>query len=135
MKDAFNRIKGYVVFVYDKTHWFTDKEAWWIFRLGAILEAIGWTLLISAIIYRRFDLPLDDTFVTIAGRIHGMFFVCYFGAVLVTARSMGWGIWRFGGAVAMGFAPYTSLVFEKGMAFHRKKVPVYIEPPRNINDD
>lgn len=135
MKEFALKIRDYIIWGYNKTHWFTDKEAWWIFRLGAILEAIGWTLLIGAIIYRRFDLPYDDSFVSVAGRIHGMFFVCYFAAVLVTVRSMGWGLWRLGGALVMGIAPYTSLVFEQGMAWHRKKQPAYIEPPKNLNDN
>lgn len=115
-------------------HWFTDKEAWWIFRLGAFMEAIGWTLLISAIIYRNFDLPLDDTFITIAGRVHGIFFVCYFAGVLATSRSMGWGFWRFMTALVAGVPPYTSFVFEKVMAWHRKRYPVVVAPPKGLKE-
>lgn len=124
-----------IAWLYDQLHWFTDKEAWWIYRLGAVMETVGWTLLISAIIYRSFDLPLDDAFISVAGRIHGMFFVVYFAAVLATFRSMGWGIWRLLGALAAGVPPFTSLIFEQVMAWHRKKYPVTIAPPRNLNDD
>ncbi len=129
MKSLMDTIKYYVVFVYDRTHWFTDKEAWWIFRLGAVLEATGWTLLISAIIYRKLGLPEFESVITVAGRIHGIFFVCYFAAVLATARSMGWGFWRFITAVAAGVPPFTSAVFEQIMAWDRRRRPVYVAPP------
>ena len=45
-----------VSYVYNKMHWFTDKDAWAMYRIVAILEAVGWTMLISSIIYRWFDL-------------------------------------------------------------------------------
>ncbi len=129
------QLADYVIWAYNQTHWFTDKEAWWIFRLGAFLEAIGWTLLISAIIYRKFDLPYDDAFISVAGRLHGMFFVAYFGAVVATSRSMGWGVWRFFTALVAGVPPFTSLIFEQAVSFHRKKQPVYVKPPSNVNAD
>lgn len=127
------RLGGYIVWAYDRTHWFTDKEAWWIYRLGAFLEAIGWTLLISAIIYRRFDLPEYESFISVAGRLHGMFFVAYFASVIATARSMQWGIWRVLAALAAGVPPFTSLIFEQIMSWHRKKRPVYVAPPKDLD--
>ena len=51
MKEFLGKLGGYILWGYNHTHWFTDKEAWFIFRLGAFMEATGWTLLISAIIY------------------------------------------------------------------------------------
>jgi integral membrane protein len=134
MKKFLCTVGGYIVWGYNKTHWFTDKEAWWIFRLGAFMEATGWTLLISAIIYRSFGLPEYESFISVAGRLHGIFFVAYFAGVLATARSMGWGIWRVLIALAAGVPPFTSLVFEQIMAWHRKKYPVYIESPKNIDE-
>ena len=122
------------MWLYNQMHWFTDKEAWWIYRLGAILEAVGWTLLIGAIIYRRLGLPQYESVVTVAGRTHGIFFVAYFGAVLATFRSMGWGVWRLLFALGSGVPPYTALVFEQVMAWHRKKHPVYIPPPKDLNE-
>ena len=135
MKELMATGQRYMLFMYDQMHWFTDKEAWWIYRLGCFLEAIGWSLLIGAIIYRRFDLPLDDAFISVAGRIHGMFFVAYFAAVLATFRSMGWGFWRLAGALAAGVPPFTSLLFEQIMAWHRKKYPVVIDPPKNLVEE
>lgn len=116
-------------YMYHNSHWFTDKEAWALFRLFAILETVGWTMLIAAIIYRKFDLPLDDTFVSIAGRLHGVFFVLYFVIVFVVARSMMWGVWRVALALVAGMPPYTALLFEQAMAYHRKKYPKTVEPP------
>ncbi len=119
--------------IYNHTHWFTDREAWTLFRLFAFIETFGWTLLISAIIYRRFDLPLDTIFVSIAGTLHGLFFTLYILFVLLTARSMMWGFWRVSGALLAAMPPYTSLLYEKIMAYHRKKYPVYVEPPSDID--
>jgi len=119
---------------YHKTHWFSDEDAWKMYRLFAFGEGIGWTLLISAIIYRRFDLPLDNIVVSIAGTVHGGLFALYFVFVLLTARSMMWGFWRVSGALLAGMPPYTSLIYEKVMAHHRRMNPVYIEPPRGYDE-
>ena len=134
VKERLLKIWGYVMWAYNKTHWFTDKEAWWIFRLGAFMEATGWTLLISAIIYRSFGLPEYESFISVAGRLHGIFFVAYFASVVATARSMEWGIWRFGIAILAGIPPFTSLVFEQIMSWYRKHRPVYVVPPGNIDE-
>jgi integral membrane protein len=133
MKSLFLKLGERIAWVYNHMHWFTDKEAWWIYRLGAVLEATGWTLLIGAIIYRHLDLPQYESVINVAGRTHGIFFVAYFASVLATARSMGWGPWRVIFALGLGVPPYTSLVFEKVMAWQRKHRPVYVEPPRDID--
>lgn len=111
-------------------HWFTDKEAWMLFRMFAFTEAVGWTLLISAIIYRRLDLPGYEIAISIAGTMHGLFFSLYFLFALLTARSMEWGFWRISAALLAGMPPYTSLVYERLIAYQRKKYPRHIaEPP------
>lgn len=123
------RIKEIAVFVYDKTHWFTDKEAWGVFRFFAILEAVGWTLLILAIVYRRLGLPEAESVVSFAGHLHGLGFVLYFLFAFLTARSMGWGIKQVGAAVVAGMPPYGSVVFERTMGYMRRKKPMYVAPP------
>ena len=133
MKTIVIRIARPFVWAYNKTHWFTDKEAWGIYRLFAFAEAVGWTLLIGAIVYRGFDLPYASSVITVAGRIHGMIFVSYFVIVLLTARSMEWGIGRISGALLAGMPPYTSIVFEQIMAFYRKKKPTLVEAPADID--
>ena len=115
--------------LYQKTHWFTDAEAWAIFRFFAIAEAIGWTLLISAIVYRSLGLPQAPSVISFAGHIHGIFYIFYFLIVFLVARSMEWRLGKVGLAVAAGVPPYGSLIFELYMAHQRKKRPVYVEPP------
>lgn len=121
--------------VYNKTHWFTDKEAWMLFRLFAFCETAGWTMLISAIIYRNFHMPGGEIAVSIAGTVHGLLFSMYFIFVVITARSMQWGVKRVVPAIIAGMPPYASLVFEKVMAHDRNRRPVYIEPPQSSLDD
>lgn len=132
MKTAALAVARPFVFVYNKTHWFTDKEAWGVYRFAAFVEAGTWALLISAIIYRRIGLPEADSVVSFAGRVHGMAFVVYIIFVLVVARSMEWGIGRIALATAAGSPPFGSLVFEKIMSHYRKKRPATIEPPKNL---
>lgn len=120
--------------LYDKTHWFTDEEAWGVFRFFAILETVGWSLLIFAIVYRRLGLPEADSVVSFAGHLHGMGFVLYFIFALLVARSMEWGIWRIVIAVVAGMPPYGSIIFEQLMGRYRKKQPVYVEPPRGYDE-
>ncbi len=118
-----------ILWVYHKTHWFTDAEAWAVFRFFAIGETITWTLLISGIIYRRLELPEAASVVSFAGHIHGIMMVLYCIIIVVVARSMRWGIIRMVLAVGAGVPPFGSLVFEKIMAYRRKKYPVYVQPP------
>lgn len=110
-------------------HWFTDEDAWAVFRVFAIGEAVTWALLISAIIYRRAGLPEAASVVSFAGHTHGMMMVAYCVIIVVVARSMQWGIGRMCMAVAAGVPPFGSIVFEKAMAWYRRKYPTYIEPP------
>lgn len=119
-------------FLYHRMHWFTDKEAWALYRLFAFLEAIGWTLLISAIVYRRLELPLAHIVVSIAGTVHGLLFGLYFLFVLLTARSLLWGPWRVSFALVAGMPPYTALIFEQYMARCRKKHPPQVAPPKDL---
>lgn len=132
MKSAALAMAKPFIFVYNKTHWFTDQEAWGVYRFAAFVEAGTWALLISAIVYRRLGLPEADSVVSFAGRVHGMAFVVYIIFVLVVARSMEWGIGRIALAVAAGSPPFGSLVFEKLMSHYRKRRSAHIEPPKNL---
>lgn len=121
--------------VYDKMHWFSDADAWLLFRIAAIVEAVGWTLLISAIVSRRLGMPGADIAVSMAGTVHGVFFLVFFTILLVTARSMAWGPWRLGGGLVAGNIPYASVVFERLMAWHRRKYPVTVTAPAGYDED
>ena len=132
MKQAVIRFSYPLCWVYHKTHWFTDHEAWGLFRFFAVLEAVGWSLLIIAIVYRGLGLPESASVVSFAGHLHGIGFGLYFLFVLLVARSMEWGVVRVGVAILAGMPPYGSIAFERTMAWHRKKRPVYVEPPKNL---
>ena len=97
---------------------FTDSEAWYLFRLAAFGEAIGWSLLIVGIAWEAYT--GSHTLVAVGGRIHGMLFVTYIAAVLAFAPSMRWSFPQtiFGGL--MSTPPYGSLVFEKLVSWQRR---------------
>ncbi len=88
-----------------------------LFRLAAVAEAVGWTLLITGILVERYT--GNSTAVYIAGRVHGMLFFGYLAACLVLYPSLSWSRWR--GLVALAFSvpPYGSLVFERYVAWRR----------------
>jgi integral membrane protein len=134
MNSFLTRIRKIAIYIYNQTHWFTNKEAWGVFRFFAILEAVGWTLLILAIVYRRVGLPEADSVVSFAGHLHGLGFGLYFIFVLLTARSMGWGIRTIVVAIIAGMPPYGSLIFEIAMARLRKMRPVYVRPPVGLDE-
>lgn len=121
--------------VYNGMHWFSDADAWMLFRVAAIVEAVGWTLLISAIVSRRLGMPGADIAVSMAGTVHGVFFLVFFTILITTARSMAWGPWRLGGGLVAGNIPYASVLFERLMAWHRKKYPTHVPAPADYNED
>lgn len=121
--------------VYDEMHWFSDEDAWKLFRIAAILEAIGWTLLISAIASRHLGMPGADIAVSMAGTVHGVIVLAFFAILIATARSMAWGPWRLGGGLVAGNIPYASVVFERLMARHRRRYPVVVLAPVGYDED
>jgi integral membrane protein len=99
---------------------FSEPEAWFIYKLAAFAEAIGWTLLIIAVVIRKYNLIGHSFVVVIAGRIHGTFFIAYFVILLVTYTSLNWSRQKFINAAIAGVPPYGSLVFEKWAAKKRE---------------
>lgn len=99
---------------------FTEKEAWTLFRLAAISEAIGWTLLISGILIVRYVTPGNNDAVIIAGQIHGMIFLTYIVAVGVLYSSLDWSRKRTIIAGLASVPPYGSLIFEQWAAYKRR---------------
>jgi integral membrane protein len=99
--------------------WFSDREAWNIFRLAAFGEAFGWTLLISGITYQHFDLPNAHDVLKILGQTHGTFFFGYIAALLAVAVSLRLSRVQFIIAAAFSIPPYGTLVYEKYLAHKR----------------
>lgn len=130
-----NHLADKVASVYEKMHWFSDKDAWMLFRIAAIVESIGWTLLLAAIVQKYLGLPWTDFTIPIGGSIHGTFFLIYFTFAIVTPRSMEWGWKKIVTALAVGNIPYGSLAFEQYVARQRQKNPPKIAPPIGYDDD
>jgi integral membrane protein len=91
---------------------FTNQEAWFLFRVAAIGEAVGWSLLIAGITTERF-LWHSHIPVTLAGRFHGTLFLIYIVAAVLLSPSLGWSFPRTVLAGLCSVPPYGSLIFEK----------------------
>jgi integral membrane protein len=103
---------------------FTDAEAWSLFRLAAIGEACGWTMLIAGITLKQYVLHGNNVPVLIAGQIHGTLFIIYIVAALALYPSLGW---SRGKAILAGLAsipPYGSIIFEQWAAHRRSRTAI-----------
>ena len=98
---------------------FTEAEAWLLFRIAAVAEAAGWTLLIAGIIADRYVPHDGSSMLLLAGRMHGMLFLLYCLASVGLYPSLGWPRWRALGALAFSVPPYGSLLFEQWAAAKR----------------
>jgi integral membrane protein len=98
---------------------FTEDEAWGLFRIAALGEAVGWALLTSGILIRHYGLPGSTIAVPITGQIHGMIFLAYFGVTMVTYSSLRWSRKKFLLALISGVPPFGTLVFEQWAAWTR----------------
>jgi integral membrane protein len=99
---------------------FTEQEAWTLFKLAAITEACGWTLLITGILVSRYLTPGSNIAVLLAGRTHGVLFLIYILAVLLLSPSLRWSWPRTIVASAASVPPYGSLLFELWAAETRR---------------
>jgi integral membrane protein len=98
---------------------FTEAEAWGLFRMAAIAEAVGWSLLIIGILLGKYVLPGNQIPVQLAGRVHGMLFLLYITAAIVLYPSQGWSRRRTVVAGLASVPPYGSLMFEIWAAHKR----------------
>ena len=99
---------------------FTEEEAWLLFRIAAVAEALGWTLLITGILIGKYITPHNNTAVLLAGQTHGMLFLTYCVASLGLYPSLGWSRWRSITALTFSVPPYGSLIFELWAASKRR---------------
>jgi integral membrane protein len=98
---------------YEKFKPFTEAEAWGLFRIAAISEAVGWTILISGILISRYLTPGSNFAVQLAGHSHGVLFMIYISAVILLYPSQGWSLKRTLAAGLASIPPYGSLIFEQ----------------------
>jgi integral membrane protein len=104
----------------EATRPFTEAEAWTLYKIVALSEAAGWTLLIAGILIRHFELPGHSIAVPIAGQIHGTIFLIYFGVSVTIYGSLRWSRKKFLAAILAGIPPYGTLVFEQWAARTRR---------------
>jgi integral membrane protein len=99
---------------------FNENEAWTLFRLAALAEAFGWSLLIIGIAIERFVFPGNHLAVLIAGRIHGLLFSLYALSSVGLYPALGWSRKKSLLALAASVPPYGSLLFERSAAYVRQ---------------
>ena len=97
---------------YESTKAFTVEEAWLIFKLTAIGEAIGWATLISGLLISHFHLPGQHIAIPIAGQIHGSLFLIYFITFFFIYPSLNWNRTTFLFALISGVLPFGTLILE-----------------------
>lgn len=105
---------------FERNRVFTEADSWMLFRLAAIGEACGWTLLIAGIACERYILPGNDIAVLIAGKVHGMLFLLYALAAVGLYPTLRWSRRRAFIALLASVPPYGSLLFEQ-WAHHMRR--------------
>ena len=101
---------------------FSDHEAWGIFKIAAIGEAIGWTMLISGILISKYITPGNNVAVEIAGHLHGTLFLIYIVIVITVAPSLRWSPIKALIAGLMSIPPYGTLMLELWESHNRKQL-------------
>ena len=91
---------------------FTEDESWLLFRIAAIAEACGWTLLITGIALEKFIIPGNTIPVMIAGQFHGVLFLSYALASIGLYPTLRWSRQKALFALLASVPPYGSLMFE-----------------------
>jgi integral membrane protein len=97
---------------FENNRTFTEGESWMLFRLTAIAEACGWTLLITGIALERYVLHGNTIPVLIAGQFHGVLFLSYALSSVGLYPTLRWSRKRAFIALLASIPPYGSLIFE-----------------------
>ncbi len=92
-----------------------------LFRLAAFVETFGWTLLLIGIAAVTFRWPSARYYIAIGGSVHGILYLFYLFIVIFAHRPLKWSVWRFIFAELISVVPYGALVFEKWVAWRRKR--------------
>ncbi len=91
-----------------------------LFRLSAIGEACGWSLLIVAIAWQRYVTWSDNIPIQLAGHVHGVLFLAYALASVGLYPTLHWSRPRAMVALIASIPPYGSLLFER-WAWHEHR--------------
>ena len=84
-----------------------------LFRSVAIAEAVTWTLLIAAMILKyAVKAAVGDTAVSVAGGVHGFFFLAYALTVLIVGVNQRWRLPVLVLGAASAVIPYAAVAFE-----------------------
>ncbi len=84
-----------------------------LYRIVAIAEAITWTLLISALVFRAMVGEENvGPAVTIGGSIHGFVFLTYGATAILTAINQRWSVGLGLLAVVTAIVPYATIPFD-----------------------
>lgn len=106
---------------FERNQVFSEADSWMLFRLAAIAEACGWTLLIAGIACQQYILPGNSLPVMIAGKIHGMLFLTYMLAAVGLYPTLRWSRKRAFVALLASVPPYGSLLFEQWASYMRQR--------------
>lgn len=98
---------------------FSESEAWGLYRIIALAEAVGWSLLIAGIAIQHTHWPVHQYAVPIAGQLHGTIFLIYYAVNIVIYGSLRWSRTKMFLALASGVPPFGTLVFEQYAAHAR----------------
>lgn len=101
---------------------FTPSEAFRLFILAALAEAIGWAMLLVGMVIHYYGLPGQAISIPIAGQIHGTFFIAYFIVLIAIYPSIQWKRISFLSAIMAGILPFGTLFFELWASRNQKKV-------------
>ncbi|WP_378742695.1 DUF3817 domain-containing protein [Nocardia brasiliensis] len=81
------------------------------FRFIAVLEAISWAFLIVGMVFKRLPEPVLWP-VKVFGMTHGIIFVLFVIAAIVTARELAWNAKTTVLALLSSIPPFFTVVFE-----------------------
>jgi len=98
---------------------FSESESWMLFRIAAIAEACGWTILITGILIEKYIIPGNNVSVLLAGRIHGLLFILYALAAIGLYPNLKWSRKKAFIALLASVPPYGSLLFEQWASYIR----------------
>jgi integral membrane protein len=93
-------------------------QAFRVFRITAIAEAISWTGLLVGM-YLKHVTHTTEAGVWLFGRLHGAIFVAYLLSVAWVARAERWSLGRTAVAALSSIPPLTTVVFERWVSNRR----------------